>query len=316
MTKSNVQSLLTTMNWGGGGVKMTRLESHIKTQKITCLKRYYQDYPSTCKNILDFYLKNVGERFLLKCNFLVSKLQLQLPEYYKECLIIWNSLQQPVPSKTDQEIINEYIWNNKQILIENRTEYSKNLRDKGLLKIIDLLNLQGGFMKVEELLASGFICTESFLLMSCIDALPSQWRKQLKFTKKRNVAVESDEAQLWIDAKFIKISKLSQKAIYSELVSKITSIPTAQKRFSVLYPDYNFEWNKIYEIPFMVTTDSKTRQFQYRILNRILYTNKLLYKMKIADTFKCTFCNEEDETIQHLLFSCKYTELFWKEIIK
>ena len=120
------------------------------------------------KNILDFYLKNVGERFLLKCNFLVSKLQLQLPEYYKECLIIWNSLQQPVPSKTDQEIINEYIWNNKQILIENRTVYSKNLRDKGLLKINDLLNLQGGFMKVEELLASGLTCTESFLLMSSV----------------------------------------------------------------------------------------------------------------------------------------------------
>ena len=93
-------------------------------------------------------------------------------------------------------------------------------------------------MKVEELLASGFTCTESFLLMSCIDPLPSQWRKQLKFTKKRNLVVESDEAQLWIDAKFIKISKLTQKAIYSRLVSKITSIPTAQKRFSALYPDY------------------------------------------------------------------------------
>ena len=39
-------------------------------------------------------------------------------------------------------------------------------------------------MKVEELLASGFTCTESFLLISCIDTLPSQWRKQLKFTKK------------------------------------------------------------------------------------------------------------------------------------
>ena len=176
---------------------MTHLESHIKAQKITRPKSYYQDYPSTWKNILDFYLKNVGERFLLKCNFLVSKLQLQLPEFYKECLIIWNSLQQPVPSETDQEIINEYIWNNKQILIENRTVYSKNLRDKGLLKINDLLNLQGSFMKVEELLASGFTCTESFLLMVCIDALPSQWRKQLKFTKKKtNLVVEGDEAQL------------------------------------------------------------------------------------------------------------------------
>ena len=173
-------------------------------------------------------------------------------------------------------------------------------------------------MKVEELLASGFTCTESFLLMSCIDALPTQWRKQLKFAKKKEtwLSVESDEAQLWMDAKFIKISKLTQKAIYSELVSKITSIPAAQKRFSALYPDYNFEWNRIYEIPFKVTTDSKTRQFQCRILNRILYTNKLLYKMKITNTLKCTFCNEEDETVEHLLFSFKYTELFWKEIIK
>ena len=236
---------------------MTHIESHIKAQKTTCLKRYYQDYPSKWKNILDFYLKNVGERFLLKCNFLVSKLQLQLPEYYKECLIIWNSLQQPVPSKTDQEIINEYIWNNKQILIENRTVYSKNLRDKGLLKINDLLNLQGGFMKVEELLASGLTCTESFLLMSSVYRRSSVTvEKTIKFyKKKRNLAVESDEAQLWIDAKFIKISKLTQKAIYSELVSKITSIPTAQKQFSALYPDYNFEWNRIYEIPFKVTTD-------------------------------------------------------------
>ena len=167
---------------------------------------------------------------------------------------------------------------------------AKNLRGKGLLKINDLLNLQGGFMKVEELLASGFTCTEYFLLISCIDALPSQWRKQLKFTTKKTLAVESGEEQLWIDAKSIKISKLTQKAIYSELVSKITSIPTAQKRFSALYPDYNFEWNK-------ATTDSKTRQFQYRILNRILHTNKLLYKMKITDTFKCTFCNEKDEKI-------------------
>ena len=38
--------------------------------------------------------------------------------------------------------------------------------------------------------------------------------------------------------------------------------------------------------------------------------------MKITDTFKCTLCNREDETTQHLLFSCKYTEPFWKEIIK
>ena len=38
--------------------------------------------------------------------------------------------------------------------------------------------------------------------------------------------------------------------------------------------------------------------------------------MKISDIDKCTFCNEEEETIEHLLTTCKYTLTFWKEVIK
>ena len=38
--------------------------------------------------------------------------------------------------------------------------------------------------------------------------------------------------------------------------------------------------------------------------------------MKISDADKCTFCNEEEETIEHLLTTCKYTLPFWKEVIK
>ena len=33
-------------------------------------------------------------------------------------------------------------------------------------------------------------------------------------------------------------------------------------------------------------------------------------------TDKCTFCNEEEETIKHLLTTCKYILPFWKEVIK
>ena len=36
--------------------------------------------------------------------------------------------------------------------------------------------------------------------------------------------------------------------------------------------------------------------------------------MKIPDTDKCTFCNEEEETIEHLLTTCILP--FWKEVIK
>ena len=37
-------------------------------------------------------------------------------------------------------------------------------------------------------------------------------------------------------------------------------------------------------------THARTRQFQYKILNRILYTNKTLFKWNIVETAKCTFC--------------------------
>ena len=37
----------------------------------------------------------------------------------------------------------------------------------------------------------------------------------------------------------------------------------------------------------MSAEESKTRDFQYKILNRILFTNKMLFRMKICDTNKC-----------------------------
>ena len=34
--------------------------------------------------------------------------------------------------------------------------------------------------------------------------------------------------------------------------------------------------------------------------------------MKIADSWLCTFCSQEDETIEHVFLSCKYSKSLWK----
>ena len=38
--------------------------------------------------------------------------------------------------------------------------------------------------------------------------------------------------------------------------------------------------------------------------------------MNLVDTSKCTFCNEFDETIEHLMLNCSYSTLFWKDVIQ
>jgi len=60
--------------------------------------------------------------------------------------------------------------------------------------------------------------------------------------------------------------------------------------------------------------DTKLREFQYKILNRILYTNKMLFKFKKVDSPLCDFCEKELETIEHLFFHCTKVCMFWDEL--
>ena len=71
----------------GRGLKMIDIESMIKTQRVATLKKFLEEYPSPWKTILNKLLSLIGDRcFVLYCNFDTSKLKIQLPVYYKECL--------------------------------------------------------------------------------------------------------------------------------------------------------------------------------------------------------------------------------------
>ena len=75
-----------------GGLKMLDIQSMISAQRIISFKKYMEDYNSTWKSILDVYLRQVGGKFLLHCNFDTRNLPIYLPEFYKECLEAWMEL--------------------------------------------------------------------------------------------------------------------------------------------------------------------------------------------------------------------------------
>ena len=57
------------------------------------------------------------------------------------------------------------------------------------------------------------------------------------------------------------------------------------------------------------TISTKLRDFQYRLLNQAVITNTHLFKWKIIQTDLCTFCEEQPESILHLLVKCKHSQL-------
>ena len=74
----------------------------------------------------------------------------------------------------------------------------------------------------------------------------------------------------------------------------------------------SFNWQSIFHLAFSVTYDTKLQSFQYKFLhNIIIYTNAMLYKMKIVASPLCTFCRMTPETTSHLFLDCTIVKHFW-----
>ena len=302
-----------------GGLKMPNIESMISAQRIICIKRYLSTDPASWKLFLDFYLKKVGGKFLFHCNFNYTKLPIILPEFYKECVVAWTLLSQDNPSSSS-EIANQVIWNNQFICIGSKSIYNSRLIDLGIVRIGDLYDTRGEFKSNKEPLYSTLSPVEHFLLFSLFNAFPQEWRKILK-TNKNSISSKTHDLiqtdfELRIEGKKVNFQNLKSKSLYDNFVSKISSIPTAQKKYTEAFSTHTFQldWGKIYLLPFKTTLDTKLREFQYKILNRILYTNKMLFKFKKVVSPLCDFCEKELETIEHLFFHCRKVSTFWDEL--
>ena len=75
-----------------------------------------------------------------------------------------------------------------------------------------------------------------------------------------------------------------------------------------------FKWKTVYQIPYKCSTDTTLRSFQYKILTRIIPTNKLLYKYKIKPSNTCEFCSSYVETIEHIFWECATVQPIWNEL--
>ena len=123
---------------------------------------------------------------------------------------------------------------------------------------------------------------------------------------------------LYLDHHLIKnilsLEKLTSKEIYSILISKRISIPTLQQYFNSLFPDSDLNWKLIYLLPREISRSTSCRAFQFKILNTVLYLNKMLFRFGKAPSPLCSFCKLHDETLIHVFSSCNQVISLWIEM--
>ena len=81
-----------------------------------------------------------------------------------------------------------------------------------------------------------------------------------------------------------------------------------QKNFSLKNLMWQTKIGKKYTLTGKVTIDTRMRIFQYKILNNILYLNRQLFCMKLADSAFCSLCGHCVETVTHLFLNCTVSQ--------
>ena len=115
-----------------GGLRMTDIMSSQICQKIMWLKRYLTDNNSIWALVAKTFFSVYGVLELLaRCNYDVKRLANTIPLYYKKMLEYWDEIR----IKTS---VNDFIWNSRNITVDNAMVFYRQMFNNGLWYIPDL----------------------------------------------------------------------------------------------------------------------------------------------------------------------------------
>ena len=109
--------------------------------KMCWVKRFCSEGNQTWKIIPLRLLSNVGGTLLFYCNYNVEYLTLnvKLPAFYNEIILDWQEINNVIP-KTKKDVLDQIIWNNSFIKINNASLYYESWHQDGVTKLSSLVS--------------------------------------------------------------------------------------------------------------------------------------------------------------------------------
>ena len=224
--------------------------------------------------------------FLLNFNYSVEKLDRKMPLFYLELLDHFQELRSNYEDALKREFI---LWNNRDITIENKSVFWKAWRDRNVLFVQDLLNNQGNYLSPQEF-SDKYNIKVNFLqyyqITSAIPAYLKSYASAHMDLGDLNSICENFDFQLSKDIT-LNLKKTLCKQFYKLFVEEIKIEPTAIKAWRKNCPEVADNWVNCIQNNYKITRDNKLRQFYFKLLHRILVTNKELNRFGITDCVKC-----------------------------
>ncbi len=307
-----VKRSICTQSRDNGGINMPDLQNLVKSRQIMIIKRLLTEDDAKWKEIPMQYIKSLDdaydeEFFLLNANMPEEEIEnCKLPPFYKECIKSWqNMCINRKDPETRIDVLNERLWFNEKIRIENVCLNNKEWAKAGIHKVKDIIGEEGEILKdnVRKKLTTGDIV---LYINKILKAIPQKWKDILK---REHTTIHQDEAPGILNLQK-DIAKLTSKEVYSRLQNK--KVKTRwEAEWEEKFGDTN--WKTVYDKVSNKLIERKVGDMQWKSINYGLCTEQKQKKMRLSDGF-CKLCTVDEETVEHMFYECDLVDRVWVEI--
>ena len=229
--------------------------------------------------------------------------------FWKDVLYSWCKYNYYQSSRIENQII----WYNSKIKIQGKLVMWNDSYSKGLVYVHQLFQQQtyksDGQLQQEYGLST-------LRVNSLKSAIPGEWKAFF---------VQNSKAQyLPLPPHIYDTSILSKhsfsKNVYTYFMEDITMVHNKyikwRQELGYDFCDGLLGFRDQHKRIYKLTNITKYRSFQYRLLQRGLVTNIQLEKWNILPSRLCTFCHQEDETLNHMMWNCVEVRNLWEQVFK
>ena len=251
-------------------------------------------------SILAYYnLNNIMKDVIWRCNLQNSdaKYVNNKPEnFWTHVLESW-CVYNYESDVIDLEVPNQIIWYNSHVRIDKKPFFWKKAYKSGL-KFVSQLFVNGRFIDAEE--AEDKFQLNWLQYQAIKKALPKSFTEAMLngYTHVTTMIYKYDSFVLSVNPTQLYYKRVTTdtELVYSTYIRWVVNI-----NLTLSYEEYKKMFTNIY----VITNNTKLRSFQFRLLHLSLITNVQLAKWHIISNESCYFCQQNAETVSHLLFECK-----------
>ena len=296
-----------------GGLKMPDFQLKVQALQAAWIRRMIQSKNKSWIELLKYFYKTRDLHMFFASKPVIQTVYDKIPQFYSDILRTWQMLNNIEPTHV-MDILNEVLWHNRFITIEQKPMFIQKLYDKGILFVNDLLAEDGQFMDIEQFCTTYDINISFIELLQLKQALPYRWRQALLNNIIRPASKPTVEGKMiTIGTKQFDLKKLSSKEIYWLLIDSKKETPKGIQKWVNQFNLTEFH-TEYYWIPYRNCRETRIQSLQYRILTRIFPCNKWLNTLKVIESDRCNIC-EEIDSIEHYLITCKVLKRFWQSFI-